>query len=153
MKPTPLEFIALVGQERMTHEARGYGAEHDEREGIGHLLHWAMEYASKGEHVKAMSLVMAAMDVESKRTPRTVKAVEDADSLTDAYVEHVNESPTPYLHIRDIAGRPWLVWESEAGDMLATSWPDEDDATPGASRALDIESLGYPVTVLNEGGA
>lgn len=151
-KPTPMEFIALVGQERMTHEARGYGAEHDEREGIGHLLHWAMEYASKGEHVKAMSLVMAAMDVESKRAPRTVNTVEELEAMDTMDVliasgryRFGGEGTFHNCHVRRVPD-----YVTGGGDVLFEVLVHGASVPENLVRAEDIR---LPATVLRGGGA
>lgn len=56
------DFSEAVLAERMRHAGKGYDDAHDNEHGIEHLLDWAMDYAKRGEHVKAMSLVLAAKD-------------------------------------------------------------------------------------------
>lgn len=57
-----------VEAERARQIEKGYTAEHDDKQGIDHLLLWALHYAKKGEHVKSAALVEAARGVNERAT-------------------------------------------------------------------------------------
>jgi len=49
--------------------------------------------------------------------------------------------------------RTWFVWESDDGELLASSYPDEDASPEDDWRGwgrVDAESLSYPLTLLHE---
>lgn len=92
LTPTPRADAELTGDkfragvlaERMEHSAKGYDGAHDAEHGLVHLLDWAMEYAARGEHVKASSLVLAAKDMlQATDAERKLAEVREAIDARD----------------------------------------------------------------------
>ena len=53
-----------------------------------------------------------------------VTTIED---LTEAWLAHLSVARDPAMIAFDQQDRPWIVWETEDGDMCAASYPSEDD--------------------------
>lgn len=64
---TKEEWDAAIAAERKRQIEKGYSAEHDDEEGIDHLLSWAQRYAWRGQPIKAAALLEAASEVLFRR--------------------------------------------------------------------------------------
>lgn len=84
------QFRAAVGTERASHAGRGYDTAHDRAHGVPHLLRCSLDYASRGEAIKAGALIVAALHLseELEREARGTRARADQAEQRIAKAPH-----------------------------------------------------------------
>ncbi len=60
-------IMGKVRDERNRQIALGYTLEHDQQQGVCHLLYWAVRYSIVGKFIKGAALVVAAYEVMKAR--------------------------------------------------------------------------------------
>lgn len=80
-----------------------------------------------------------------------MNAINSVDDWTEIW-ERVYDGTGMYALVEEPSGRPWLVYESESGDMWAVSMPYEEDIKnaeePAIAPIVDAETLTYPLTLI-----
>lgn len=61
-------FEEMVQAERSRQIEKGYTSEHDDEQGMDHLLHWALHFLKQGEAVKGAALIEAAREAAYRAT-------------------------------------------------------------------------------------
>ncbi len=82
-------------------------------------------------------------------TSTTVQSVATSDELAELYADVGTMQVYPHLSVIDADGRPWIIWDTEDGDFLASSLPmEDDDEHPNSWSRVQVDGLVFPVTVL-----
>ncbi len=83
-------------------------------------------------------------------TSATVQSVATSDDLAELYADVGTMQVHPHLSVIDADGRPWIIWDTEDGDFLASSLPmEDDDEDPNSWSRVQVDGLVFPVTVLH----